>query len=402
MATPVVSILIATKNRQEYAYETIKHILSFSKNNFELVISDNSDSNELSILVEEFQVDPRLKYEYIASPISSIHNFRNVIEMSSGEYICLIGDDDGISHEFFTAVELASKNNMDCLVGSLTANYRWAGTEQVNTIFTKMTDSTLVLDSFTCKMGKVDTEDSLKKLIRNGFTNYLQFSLPKLYHGIVKRNKFEEIKSLTGEYLGGLSPDIYASVALSLLKCKTYEIDFPITIPGVCKVSSSVQEGVAKTHSLDIKDLPHLRYRGEYKWNSQVPKVYNVNCIWAESALAAFSDVSECIDMAMSSQLRLYAYILSNQPKARSLVLEHYRVANKLNSKIGHVKPIFHAIIEFLMGPVLCFLNQRALGRLKIFIRMREVTDIRELDTIGDASEALEKFCIKNNKTIKQ
>ena len=45
---PLLSILIATKNRIPYCIQVIETILEFPDQDFELIIQDNSDSNELS------------------------------------------------------------------------------------------------------------------------------------------------------------------------------------------------------------------------------------------------------------------------------------------------------------------------------------------------------------------
>ena len=47
MKTPLLSIVIPTKNRQKYALSIIQTILSIKDYALELVIQDNSDTNEL-------------------------------------------------------------------------------------------------------------------------------------------------------------------------------------------------------------------------------------------------------------------------------------------------------------------------------------------------------------------
>ncbi|PMH74638.1 glycosyltransferase family A protein [Vibrio cyclitrophicus] len=400
MSSPLVSILIATKNRQKYAYHTISHILSFDNKNFELIVSDNSDNNDLSILIEPFKSDERLKYKYIEGHISSIHNFRSVLEMSSGDFVCLIGDDDGISHEFFNCVEFANTNKIDCLVGSLSANYRWAATGQSDTLFTKMTDSTLTIDEFNGKITRVNLESSLYELYRNGYTNYLSEKFPKLYHGIVRRELFVKIKSTTGEFLGGLSPDIYSAVSLALMGAKTYHVDYPITIPGVCKVSSSVQEGVSKKHSLDLNTLPHLNGRGLYKWDQRIPEVYSVHSIWADSALAAYKDLNKPDHFDITALSSLCVSLIMTNPKVLEYVTAHLREIKDSTYVRFYSKFAILLMVKFCSIYLKNTFKYRILGRIKISLGLRHLVDIVDLKTIGDASSALNEFCREKGKSI--
>src|SRR5690349_17226070 len=96
---PLLSIVIATKNRQKYAIHAVESILSLNDDRIEVVIQDNSDIADLSSRLSKFKSDSRLKYRYTPPPFSSIDNFNAAVELSSGEYVCLIGDDDGINPE---------------------------------------------------------------------------------------------------------------------------------------------------------------------------------------------------------------------------------------------------------------------------------------------------------------
>lgn len=92
MNIPLLSIVIATKNRQKYALSAVESILSIEDGRIEVIIQDNSDDENLSTMLQQYKSDPRLVYRYTPPPFSSIDNFNAAVELSSGEYICLIGD----------------------------------------------------------------------------------------------------------------------------------------------------------------------------------------------------------------------------------------------------------------------------------------------------------------------
>lgn len=326
---PLISILIATKNRQKYCLSAVESILNLSDQNIQVVVQDNSDDLSLKEMLLPFIEDTRLIYRYTPPPFSSIDNFNAAIELATGEYICLIGDDDGINPEIITAAAWAKANNIECLVGNLKANYRWENTGNKKFLHIKVVSSSLIIGDFDGCAKKVNPKVSLNKLVQNGCTNYMEFDFPKLYHGVVKREIFEQLKQETGAYLKGLSPDIYAAIALALKIDQFIVVDYPLTIPGVCSLSSSIQEGEQKSNSKDLDSAPHLRDRKTpYIWEKNVPRIYCVQTIWADSAFAAFKEFSRDDLLQKFDVYKLCANILEADPSLQSRVLSFLEERN--------------------------------------------------------------------------
>jgi glycosyltransferase involved in cell wall biosynthesis len=395
--SPLLSIVIATKNREFYCIEAIKSILLIDSIELELAIADNSDTDEIKIFIESI-FDSRLKYVYDNSLTSSIANFNRALSLATGDYVCMIGDDDGINPEIIEISKWAKMNNIDALVGSLSANYRWENTGAPDTLFTKMTGSTLTISSFDGKAEFVDLRKSLVALMRNGATNYLDFKLPKLYHGIVKRDILQNIKNETGEYLKGLSPDIYSAVILAHKVKNLVYIDYPITIPGVCGTSTSIIEGQKKANSKKIEDIPHLKYRGAYTWNKNIPRFYCVQTIWGDSCFAALDELSSFELKEKFNKFYLYANILIANPRLLKLV---YNDLYNENSKSIF---IFNASFKIFFAYLFLFIKinvvKRLMGRLKIIFKISRFKIIRELFTISYAMNSLTVY-IKQNKISK-
>lgn len=283
--TPLLSIVIATKNRVPYCINAIESILALNQNNFELVVQDNTDNFELKEYIESHISDVRLVYQYIPPPFSSIDNFNAVMSMAKGDYVCMIGDDDGINPEIFEIVTWAKKNNVDSITPTIYASYIWPDAHGNNF------NGLLTLNKFSSTIKKINPLENLLPLIEKGIVDYQNFNLPKVYHGIVKRSCFEKIFKTTGHYFGGLSPDIYSAVALACVVDSHYIIDYPFTISGACIKSTTVDNWKGK-HSGYLFDAPHFRDRGYYKWDELIPEYYSVQTIWAESAIKAFREMN--------------------------------------------------------------------------------------------------------------
>lgn len=381
---PLLSIIIATKNRQKYAQAAVASILRIADPRIELIIQDNSDEKSLAGALKVYFSDPRLKYQYTPPPLSIVGNFNKAIELSTGEYVCMIGDDDGINPEIVAATEWALSNEVDAIVGSLTANYRWAGTGAPYTLFTNMTDSTLVLTHFTGQVNHVDLEESLKSFGRAGCTYYLDYSLPKLYHGVVKRDRLNELLSRNGAFIRGLSTDIYLSVALACIIRKLVIFDYPLTIPGVCPQSSSVVEGQIKKHSRRLEDAPHFRSNPGYVWSDEVPPIYCVETLWTDSALHALRDMNRQDLLGQFSQHRMYANIINSNRESINICLTHMRSRHKET-----FTNLLRLASAFVTGPLERFMRKRALSRILIIFRIKRLKEIRNIPDIVAATDAL-------------
>jgi hypothetical protein len=312
-ATPLLSVLVATRNRQRYAFALIQDILSWADERVELVVSDNSDTADLSQWVSALPSTQRLKYAYHARPMSSIDNFNQVLDAATGRFVGLIGDDDGLHSQAVAAVAWADKASIDCIQGSVGHEYIWPS---------ETTPGTLSLPVFSGRMGARRGPLDLQPLLNQGGTQYLQLGYPRLYHGFVRRAVLERMRPSGGPILGGLSPDIYAAVALSQLAGVTVTLDYPLTIPGVCAASTTATEGKAKGYSTNIREAPHFRSREWYCFNSQLPPFYCVDAIWADSACAALQRLGLGERQAELNLFRLAAYIVRHQPRLQEAVLD--------------------------------------------------------------------------------
>jgi len=336
MVQPLLSIIVPTKNREQYAFSVARQVLAFPHDNIQLIIQNNSDTNKLGKMLSEFYEDKRLKYQYTDTNISTIDNFSEAIDLSEGEYLCVIGDDDGINPEIIKIVLWAKKNNIPAIKPGLKAVYSWP---QSGISMNKKNHNNGVLNisGITCSVSSNNPRKELIRLMKDGCQKYLERDLVKLYHGIVKRAYMEDIKKITGSYFGGLSPDIYSAIALSSLIETVVCIDYPLTIAGICKESTSADSATGK-HTGNLEDAPHFNGHENYHWADEVPKFYSVDTIWADSALASVRDMKENDLLTCFNITALTAKCLIYYPQYSQIIQECFWNINKHRntSKIIH------------------------------------------------------------------
>jgi len=379
----LLSIIVPTRNRTYYAFETAKQVLSIRDEKIQLVIQDNSDSNDLFKMLNVFNGDKRLKYNYTSNQVSFVENFNLAVKISEGEFICAIGDDDGVNSKIMEIVEWAKINSFTSVQYKLKATYVWPNSG-IYKNKRKIDNGNMIIGKVSGNFFYSDTELELKKLFLNGCHNYLKLNLIKLYHGIVKRDCMEEVKNIFGSYFKGLSPDIFSVVALSMVSKKNIFIDYPFTISGICGTSGSADSATGR-HTGRWEDAPHFKGQHNYKWNELVPKIYSVETIWADSALAALDGFTNKFKFNVTP---LIAYCLINHPEFSKPLKKHYFDSSP---KTWYQKLISYFILKYhiIKGPFFDFVI-RVFN--KIFRKKSDFLKLSNIENIRKAESYLSKY----------
>jgi hypothetical protein len=331
-----------------------------------------------------------------------VENFNESIKISTGEYICLIGDDDSINPEIINAAEFLKLQNIDCLAVKNVVNYIWPDSFKPNKKYNDLSSSKLFISNFVGDVYLTNAIVGLENYVKNGCLNYLNYNLPKLYHGIVRKTCLDEIKNLTGSYFSGLSPDISISISLSCIIKHFFVTDYPLTIPGICGESASVVEGLIKNHSKKLDDAPHLKNTKNYQWSELVPRVYTIQTIWADSAIASMRFMKRDDLIKKISLYKLSAFTINANSGVFWPVVSGFLNGNRFftNSGVKSFFKLFILIIYLELKSVLRNLRHKFLKFLKLD-QNSHIAMIENIDNVYAASTALSDFLIKNNISFK-
>jgi glycosyltransferase involved in cell wall biosynthesis len=97
------SFLIPSKNRLELLKFAVDSILRQNYRDFEIIISDNASKQDYAAFVNEIG-DERIIYRRASKPVSVTENWNRALEMASGDYILMLGDDDALVPWFLPRV----------------------------------------------------------------------------------------------------------------------------------------------------------------------------------------------------------------------------------------------------------------------------------------------------------
>ena len=319
-----LSIIIPTKNRQYYCLYAVKQILSHDWKQIEICIQDNSDNNDLEGDIKKLG-SGNIVYHYHPGILSFVDNFSEAVSLAHGDYLCMIGDDDGILPDIHRLVEDMERQAADAAIPSLNFIYFWPSEKQIVKNGEKgMLVSHLYREHHVKAGEKVDSHNAVVHLLRNGVQNYTALNMPRLYHGIVRKDVLDRIKDIAGTYFGGLTPDMYMATALSLVCQKVIRVGYTVTISGICPTSGSSDSATGK-HTGELSQAPHFRGHNNYKWDELIPAFYSVDTIWADTLLHTLRDFNR-VDLITLFNKSLFAGIcLEKYPEFSNLILTHFR-----------------------------------------------------------------------------
>ncbi len=321
---PLLSIVVPVRNHR-YALAMMRGVLALPDADIELVLHDASAETDLAELIAREINDPRLRYHFVGQGLSLYRNFNAAVTWATGEYLCFVGEDDGVSPQIAAAARWARANNLDAVRDTRRARYYWPDMGSSGALAQQ--SGRLFLDTrFTGAAHLADVEAALHTLMRSGGQDYLALDLPKLYHGLVRRSCVEALRAQTGETFKGLTPDIYAAVALTPFVRRVATVDYPLTIDGTAS-GSNAGDSARRGHRGLLQNSPHLKDRPDYDWPAPVPRFYSVETIWAESALVAAKAIGRDDLLAEFNQTELCARCLAAHPDyARVLLPELQRL----------------------------------------------------------------------------
>ena len=328
--SPLLSLVVPTRNRQEYAISLLQGIRAFEEPELEVIVQDNSDDDSLGDFVSDLN-DSRVRYYYSSEPMNMHQNWDLAVEKAIGHYVCLIGDDDGIFvPSAMAGLRRAKSMGADAILTEMYI-YSWPGTrhriwgEMGGPIFSTRAHPGV------CDQ-RVDPGAELAKLFDRGSVGGLGL-LPRVYQGFVARASLVALMERAGTCFPGGSPDMANAVGLvPFVKKMLFDPTFTI-ISGHSPRSGGGQ-GVAGQHHGELEQAGHLPSKTISNWDPRVPRFWSGLTIYAQSAL----DAAQAVGLSHRysfNYLKVCVACLIYEPK-------QYRHHIYTSLKISHEQKIHH------------------------------------------------------------
>jgi glycosyltransferase involved in cell wall biosynthesis len=208
-----ISVIIPTKNGRKYVWAAVSSVLCQAYEDMELIVSVNH-SNDRTLEILKKLKDPRLRILIPPKQLPMAEHFEWCVNQCRGEWVTVIGDDDGLMPFFFKEFENLLKKwkkKVDAFTFRR-AYYFWPGSE-------KLYDKYEVY----VKSQRRENQVSGKILFfRASFLDFEHYDLPQIYtNNIIKKKLINDIKKKSnGKLFHEPCPDIYSGVVISLLAKK--------------------------------------------------------------------------------------------------------------------------------------------------------------------------------------
>lgn len=365
MGKPLLSVVVPTKDRYKYLKRLIKLIQSYNSDEWEIVVQDNTDDNsEILEFLKELNY-PGCKYFHEKGQLPMTTNADKAILHSEGEYVCFLGDDDGVCPNAIEYCRLMKEKGYEALRSNL-AEYYWPDAlsnfdgAQGKLIKPKVSGTHTILK----------TEDVLMDVVKRGFVD--RGNLPSVYHGIVSRKALDRVYEKCKTYFPGQSPDISSGIAMTLVMDQFLMVDDIVTITGVSAFHGGKTVGMKKRYP-EIKDMVWFRPNAETIWDKRLPKIAVGSIIWAESSIETLHNMGREDVIYKIDFETIYKHFVVYYFPIRKLA---YKLTNQ------YCKLSVYANVFFIVRVIRAILR-----RMKAQISPKE--DVIEKSNVNDIMEAV-------------
>jgi hypothetical protein len=157
-----------------------------------------------------------------------------------------------------------------------------------------------------------DVDSALSVVLRNAGQG--TDNLPKLYHGLVKRELLCEVKLVAGDYFHGSSPDVSMATALAYLtsirKRAAFTINYPLTLPGASGGSNTGRSAMNQ-HKGELSGERQTSMFAVDGWPSSIPRFFSVETVWAHASISTLLALGAGNHLQKFNYPRLYASLLN-------------------------------------------------------------------------------------------
>tara|TARA_B110000858_G_C17777971_1_gene463238 strand:+ start:468 stop:1661 length:1194 start_codon:yes stop_codon:yes gene_type:complete len=329
------SILIPTYNRRHLLEKTILSVTNQSYENFELIISDSGSEDNTWDFISNLN-HPKIKVFKPKKTLTEVENFEFILEKASGEWISIIGDDDGLAPNFFESVDEVINKFPDVSAISAKAGYYYHenvedlyGNRVVayNYISNKIKKKNSKLNLFLCILGLKNKND-----------------VPALYTtGIIKRSLIENIKKKSdNKFFHSIIEDYYSIVAILFETNFFVRIEKPIFWIGSSSSSSGKGLVIYENNKTVDKYLHISKMVSEKLHKVGISSIYFLEAIYKHPYISNFwkSDLIHKIAL-------VFAFIDIKKRKDTNRIKIKMSIAEILGLILSEIKKLEISKINF-------------------------------------------------------
>ncbi|MBV1702117.1 MAG: glycosyltransferase [Hyphomicrobiales bacterium] len=238
MTRPLISIVIPTRDRPDTLRLCLAALRLQACEDVEILVQDNASAPDTRQIIEEAaRLDPRIVYKRSDARLSQRANFEAGLAAASGDYLGIIGDDDGFCLGRFAWLSTLLRAQKPDAVRWPALTYIWPNLSAKNVGFFQL--------SYRKMHGgwaRKATKDLARKIVKAKMPGSWESIL--VYHGLISRTLYEVMRARSGgTFFKYHIPDVYVHNVLPFISdarlSGTYiEVTHPVAIYGLSGSSS--------------------------------------------------------------------------------------------------------------------------------------------------------------------
>lgn len=229
MSAVKFSVVIPTRERADTLRFALRTCLDQAFDDYEVVVSDNFSTPATKQVVDELG-SPKVRYVRTAEPVAMSTNWEFGVAHAAGEYVILIGDDDGLLPHALAELDRVTAAHQPKAVRWSAAYYTWptiALAGQGN--FLRVPLGTVLVERDGAEAIRAVAE------FRAFYTD-----LPMLYNAAVRRDVLAELRRRTGRVFPHPVPDVYSGFAVAHAAGRFLATTAPMTVSGQSRASNGI------------------------------------------------------------------------------------------------------------------------------------------------------------------
>lgn len=231
---PTFSICVPTVNRPETLASCLQTLTTQPGTDFEILVSDDQGPPANKEVVDSLNRPDLIRYIRTPQRLGMRGNYEFCVEQSRGDYVTILGDDDGLCVNALVAARDVLAQGKPDVMFWFPHLYWWPNA----LIPQKQWMLYVYANPHSARW--VDSRDYLKEFFANGANPWLFERLPSIYNGFVSRGLLQRLKDRTGNYFCDEVPDVYSGIANAVMAQSAVFMERALTIRGLSGKSYGV------------------------------------------------------------------------------------------------------------------------------------------------------------------
>jgi glycosyltransferase involved in cell wall biosynthesis len=243
--------VIPTRERADTLKYALRTCLDQQFDDYEIIVSDNFSSPATKAVVDAVE-SPKVRYVRTAEPVAMSNNWEFGVSHARGEYVIVIGDDDGLLPHALRELDRLARESGSKVIQWTPAYYTWPTVAMPG-------QGDYLRVPLTCVTRERHGDEVIREVA--GFRAFYS-DLPMLYNAAVHRGVLDELRRRTGRVFPHHIPDVYSGFAVAHVAHRFLSISAPMSISGQSGASNGIatlfhhrrSEIDREFHALNAKD----------------------------------------------------------------------------------------------------------------------------------------------------